>query len=477
MKNIGGQSVKAIKHRPSKDHGLLVPPNFASPEQKRITQDLLRFLAKCGVEYCIMGRTNYLPYFSPGDIDIVVRNDSLRGFLANLLVFCKHDGLRIVQLLQHEHGAFYFVLTRMIPPHKPAFVLPDICGDYYRYGRLFLSAEEIIASRTLAKDSQKVEQAFYVASPAVEFIYYLLKRIDKQSLDEEHGMHLGEQWRKDRAKALAQVRRFFDEKSASLLVNALDLNTWVDVRRSLPRLRRTLRANVIKPSVKVCARELRRRYRRFMYPTGLHVAFLGMDGSGKSTVIKNVHGTIAPVFRQTRIFHVRPFVGLGQRLQSPVLQPHGTPSRGLAGCITKIVYYLFDYCVGWLLVVRPMLVRSTLVIFDRYYHDVLVDPLRYRCRGPMAFMRWVGKLIPKPDLWILLDAPPEVVVRRKNELLLSEAKRQRAEYLRFTKNTNNAVVVDASEPLDEVVGNVNEVVLNFMAERTKKRFRMQYNDI
>ena len=33
----------------------------------------------------------------------------------------------------------------------------------------------------------------------------------------------------------------------------------------------------------------------------------------------------------------------------------------------------------------------------------------------------------------------------------------------------NGVVIDASQPLDKVVADVNRVVLDFMAEKTRKR--------
>ena len=76
---------------------------------------------------------------------------------------------------------------------------------------------------------------------------------------------------------------------------------------------------------------------------------------------------------------------------------HGPPhrERHQAQAFVQIAFYiLFDYTVGWWIMVRPLLVRSTLVVFDRYYHDLLVNPLRYRYGGPMWLARWIGKLIP-----------------------------------------------------------------------------------
>ena len=113
--------------------------------------------------------------------------------------------------------------------------------------------------------------------------------------------------------------------------------------------------------------------------------------------------------------------------------------------------------------------QLTLRIWDRYYHDRLVDPLRYRYGGPMWLARWVGKLIPMPDLWILLDAPAEVLQARKQEVSFSETTRQRGAYLALMREMDNTVVVDASQPLDKVVADVNAAILRFLAERTRKR--------
>ncbi len=88
----------------------------------------------------------------------------------------------------------------------------------------------------------------------------------------------------------------------------------------------------------------------------------------------------------------------------------------------------------------------------------------------MWLARWVGKLVPKPDFWVLLDAPPEVLQARKQEVPLSETTRQRNAYLGLMQEMDNAAVVDASQGLDEVAADVNAAILNFMAERTKRRY-------
>ena len=199
------------------------------------------------------------------------------------------------------------------------------------------------------------------------------------------------------------------------------------------------------------------------------IVFLGTDGSGKSSVIKGICGRLDGDGYETHKIHSRPsFRRFSGRESVPVVDPHGKPSYGSLVSTVKAFYLLVIYCVGYFISVRPLLKKRTVVIFDRYYHDILVDPRRYRYGGPMWLARWIGKLVPKPGLWILLDAPPEVLQERKQEVPFEETARQREEYLKLIWEMKNGIVVDASRGLDDVVADVNVAILNFMAERMEK---------
>jgi thymidylate kinase len=121
--------------------------------------------------------------------------------------------------------------------------------------------------------------------------------------------------------------------------------------------------------------------------------------------------------------------------------------------------------LGYIGDIFPRLVRGTLVLLDRYYHDLLVYPKRYRYGGPLRLARFVGQLIPKPHLVILLDAPPEVIQSRRQEVPFEETARQREAYLKVVENLPNSHVVDASKPLDDVVTEVEGLILDYMTKR------------
>jgi len=109
-------------------------------------------------------------------------------------------------------------------------------------------------------------------------------------------------------------------------------------------------------------------------------------------------------------------------------------------------------------------------VFDRYYHDLLVDPRRYRYGGSLALARVVGWFVPRPNLYLFLDAPTEVIRARKTEVAEAETSRQLKEYRQLARTLRSSVVIDASHPLPIVVGESIDAVLDKMAERAERRY-------
>ncbi len=109
--------------------------------------------------------------------------------------------------------------------------------------------------------------------------------------------------------------------------------------------------------------------------------------------------------------------------------------------ILKLIYWLADYWYGYVAVVRPALLNSSLILFDRYYHDVLVDPQRYRLPdSARRFSQFLAQLVPRPDLYILFDVPAEVLQQRKPEVTFDESHRQRLAYLGMFRSMPNAFI-------------------------------------
>jgi thymidylate kinase len=349
---------------------------------------------------------------------------------------------------------------------KISYLALDVSSDFRSDGRIWLkdrSEDFLKACRSF--------KLFNVPPPDLAFILYLLKRLGKNSLGEDQIRELHRLYDGDPSGCDRWLAHFFPREEARFIAEAARRREWKPVQLRVNDLRRVmLRKTRREHPLQVLQYWLNDYWRgakRILRPTGLMVVFLGADGSGKSTVIDRVKQGIAPAFRSTMQYHLRPSVRNDGGAQ--VTDPHAQPLRGPTSSLVKLAFWWVAYTLGYLTNVYPRLARSTLVLFDRYYHDILVDTRRYRYGGPLWLARLMGKVIPRPHLVILLDAPPKVLFSRKQEVSLEEVNRQREEYVNLVGSLSVGHIVDASKPLEEVVSEVEKIILNYTAVRTAYR--------
>lgn len=163
--------------------------------------------------------------------------------------------------------------------------------------------------------------------------------------------------------------------------------------------------------------------------TGFSVGFTGPDGSGKTTVIDLLLEQLAPVFRTAhKYYHFRPalFGNLGEVAHSAGLKkevdrnyskPHRGGKTGVLSSFVRLLYYSLDYVVGYFVKIKTVTRITRIVIFDRYYTDIICDSRRSRIYLNYKFLYNFGKLfIPSLNYNILLTASTNTILTRKKEL-------------------------------------------------------------
>ncbi len=432
----------------------------------------LNFLETKRVPYCIVGDTDGFSDAIDGDVDIIVPQKKVKSLHGIMLSFCEAQDFRLVQCLQHENNAFYYVV-QWWENNLPRFLKLDICGDYYRKAKLFLQADELLTHREEATESNGNGKGFFVPEPAAEFIYYLLKKIDKGGLNLEQSRHLHRQWEKDPEGCLSNVKKFWDQNDSRLIQNAAETNEWQQIVVNIQQLQKSIHRNV-RVTLQGLLGEFLRRVRRVLLPTGFVVSFLGPDGTGKSSVLNAVAESLSPAFRKKANYHLRPYLLPARSAvdSGTVTNPHVYKEYSLIISSIKLFYIWFDYFIGHFTVIRWKKIFSTFILFDRYFQDIMADRKRFRYGGPLWLVNALSQILPSPDVLIFLHAPADIIQERKKEVPYNECVRQVESYKQVAGILKNAVIIDASQPLGNVVADVNKHVLNILGERTEERLRL-----
>ena len=409
-------------------------------------------LERRGIPCVILHSYENFPENVTSDIDCAVEDADLpriRPILAELADRC---GWMLAQTLQHQVFAFYSVV---IDPSNPTHYLKiDVCSHYVK-DRCFLLRDVALI------EGRQRYRGFCVPAPAAEFIYVLAKVFGKNKNVAEFLPRLRELWERDKNGAQQRFDELFGNTRRTLEDwFAQSAEVWA-------RLNANMRArNRYGP--RLLARELRRVTARAMCPTGLYLALLGPDGAGKSTLLENLRGLLEPCFRRQRIFHFRPMLFEKQH-RGIVTDPHAQPPRSPFENCLKLFYYAVDWWLGFLLLVLPARARSTLVVFDRNFEDILIDPKRYRLRGAGTLARALRRLLPCADLTFVLDAEPRTIHARKPELPLEETERQLRALRALAASSSRHRLISADNAPADVAREVSAQVIHFLAAREARR--------
>lgn len=173
---------------------------------------------------------------------------------------------------------------------------------------------------------------------------------------------------------------------------------------------------------------------------GKIVVCLGPDGAGKSTVLDLVQAQLDTRGVEFAYRYFAP--GFLKRYRpkgdgSMTTKPHEGRQYGSALIFAKLSLMLFEFHMG----LPRLRQRHRLVLFDRYIHDILVDPRRYRMERLRGWMRWMLKAAPKPDLLVVISAPADVIQARKREVPPEETARQVAAYEALADVLPNTLII------------------------------------
>lgn len=425
--------------------------------------------AECG-SYCILSGYDQLPESFDSDIDFMVdEKDFVR--LPSIVAHVAHEtNTYLFQTIEHEVTARAFLLASLCGAGLTIYQL-DAASDYRHFGLLWLRADEVLAAR------HRHARGFWIPSAAHEFAYYLIKRVNKRDFGIQHGKRLSRLYDGSEDACDRIMARFWSPRQRIALGSMAASGNWDEMPRLLEPLRKQLRRHGAESLPQRMASLPRRGLHvldRVAHPTGRWIALMGPDGSGKSFAVNTIREQFASAFRDVRCFHLRPkLLRAVTRDGDPVTDPHGKAPRGFVASIAKVFYLLADYLFGYIVDIAPALIRTRLIVFDRYFYDLLVDTKRVRYGGPRWLLDLASHLLPRPDLVILLDAPPEVLWSRKQEVPFDEVVRQREAYLQLACRLPSMIVVNSAQPVPALLHDVNGALVAHFSRLVARRLELE----
>lgn len=422
---------------------------------------LFEVLQQTGIRYCVLHGWHQLPETIGTDLDMVI-DPAHTQKLSIVFERMASAGYHWIQC-RHYAGCSYRFDFAWFEGKQFQVVGVDFISEY-RYGGLILrSGQDLLAGRRLFR-------GFWIASPHTEFAYLLMKKCLKGSMSAEQAYTLQQlSYKLGKSKALQIASQLFGSDLAEKAMRAIAEQRLAPM---LDDLRSVLGARLRRQSpgmrLRYHAVDKIRQVKRWLFPTGIMVVALGPDGVGKSTLLLQLAENLKPAFRSTHLFHYRAtFRG---QSQAPVLDPHSKPSRGYVLSVARLLLLYFQFWFSYLFIVRPRLERSGLVIFDRYFHDLLADRRRYRYAGPEWLPHLMLKLLPNRHAFVLfLDADETAIHSRKQEVSVAHLHTLRDRYKELGQLIPNSATIRTDTALEDSTSAATNAVYRYLLRRMSKR--------
>ncbi|HEY5438343.1 MAG TPA: hypothetical protein VIJ99_05545 [Acidimicrobiales bacterium] len=185
---------------------------------------------------------------------------------------------------------------------------------------------------------------------------------------------------------------------------------------------------------------------------GLSVAVLGPDGAGKTTLSLGLRDSLAIPTKYL-------YMGLWKVGKLEQFLSH-VPGLNLLLMLFQLVWrsLLLSY-FRW---------RGRIVILDRFSYDAVLvtKEATWRQRVTAAL---VLRMSQSPDLIVVLDLPGEVAFARKGEQDVATLDEWRAAYRALELGRAQLVVLDATEPIDEVLRLATEAIWTTIRSRAEPK--------
>lgn len=424
-------------------------------ESKSNLIDFFDKLNLLNIEYCVLRNYEKLPYSTNGsDLDIMIFEESTHLFNKGIFQFINNNNLDLVSFIKDKQC--------------PKFCISNnnwgVQIDAFKRG-VYFGNKEVIPSSVIKLNTINYNGILVLNTKVGALLAFLKELLNNKVSHSKYIKELQYHFKENPIED--QLLSQFTPQFTNYLndnLNQLDDKHCLELYEL---------SNVSFKRSKFIG--LRNKVSRFFNNPGFTIAFLGTDGSGKSTIIEKITPLLNEAFHNgVNYEHMRPnklpsiakLFGKKEAFSETVSNPHGSSASGFIGSLVRWLYYLLDYTFGFYLKIWPKkAIKSCVWIFDRYYYDYIIDPKRARIKLPHWILKLGQILIPEPDLILCLGTEAKVIHERKPELALEEVERQVNTLNKFCESHNRAVWIDTGKNIDTSASDAMDAIINTMAKR------------
>ena len=428
-----------------------------------------------GASYAVMRNAEYLPDSTNGsDIDFLFDKDDRSLILEIFSQIAFVSDCRIIGF-DNANDFCKFSIACM-NDHSVWAVCVDCNFGLNFKGIPYFTAE--------FKDISVFENGFFKLSREWEVIFSILKEVLHNGfIDEKIKMQAKEIHLNKIEKEIKE--KFKDQPLLVRLLQDLDISITESINRAFNKSH-LLRNPVWYVFCKL--RYINHRFLRVINPCGYVISFHGIDGVGKSTVLSTLH----PIFnvanhKNTEVIHLRPrllpaLAEIKNKLSktndclinpTQIVPMYSKPNSGYLLSYVRLMYLLMDYFFGYMVkYVIKLRKNNTVLLFDRYYDDVIVDPSRFRICLDQKKLRLFKYFIPKCNSKILLTIDPNIAWQRKRELSPEIAVSLQQRFIAEFSEFNDIFTLDTTKLSEkEVSSRVLRYLTNSMDLHHRKRLK------
>ncbi|WP_111709971.1 hypothetical protein [Lutibacter citreus] len=431
--------------------------------------NLFSSLSNANIDYFVIGEYEKLPESTGGsDLDIIVSPKDIGQFLDILNNLILENQLNVASYYINNNGLFYRILSQKNPFWGLQVDL--FFKGFYFQNHEYFPIKEIRGNIFIYKGIKVLDlnKAYLIG--------YLKEIVHKSWSKDKYIKGFVAEVSKDVEKYKKLFLQLYGQNFVDIVFKGLSENEIKENSMILGEIMFKQIYNSPFSKIKNVLDKINYIKRVFKQP-GYSIAFLGTDGSGKSTIINSISPILNEAFHNSVYYeHLRPnkfpsiakLIGEKENFDGPVRDPHSKEASGFFGSILRWSYYLLDYTLGYGLKIFPKKAfKSSVWIFDRYYYDYRIDKQRTRVNLPDWVLRLGQFIIPEPDLIICLGADPEAIYSRKPELSLEEVKRQVNVLSKFCSTHKRAVWVDTSQSIEKSINDSMNEITYMLGKRFK----------